>query len=131
MSIPFGTWMNCEIKILRREMGLVRSNKTPFFPALLLRRRGNDDAHIAERGNPGHRLFRSTERHLGTDREPPVGSQVVTSRPGYLHHGIYVGGGKIVHYAGLARGLHRGPVEEISFAHFMRGRSTWPRTLLD
>jgi len=44
-----------------------------------------------------------------------------TPRRGYVHHGIYVGDGKVVHYAGLAHGLRRGPVEEISLARFANG----------
>ena len=52
-----------------------------------------------------------------------MGSHVVTARRGYLHHGIYVGAGKVVHYAGLTNGLHRGPVEETSLGSFARGRT--------
>jgi hypothetical protein len=55
--------------------------------------------------------------------EPLPGSHVVTPRRGYLHHGIYVGFGRVVHYSGLAYGLRRGPVEEISVARFTDGRS--------
>jgi Lecithin retinol acyltransferase len=54
--------------------------------------------------------------------EPSLGSHVVTPRRGYLHHGIYVGAGRVVHYSGLAYGLRRGPVEEISLARFGDGR---------
>ena len=54
---------------------------------------------------------------------PPVGSHVVTMRRAYLHHGIYVGCGKVVHYSGLAHGLRRGPVEEVSLADFARGHT--------
>ena len=61
------------------------------------------------------------------DKEPPLGSHVVTPRRGYLHHGIYVGDGKVVHYAGLAYGLRRGPVEETSLLRFTRGRPLWVR----
>lgn len=32
--------------------------------------------------------------------EPPLGSHVTTPRRGYLHHGISVGGGNVVHYPG-------------------------------
>ena len=59
---------------------------------------------------------------LVAEQEPPLGSHVVTPRRGYLHHGIYVGDGNVVHYAGLAYGLRRGAVEEISLAQFTRGR---------
>jgi hypothetical protein len=58
-------------------------------------------------------------------QEPPLGSHLVTPRRGYLHHGIYVGDGKVVHYAGLACGLLRGPVEEVPMARFTRGRPVW------
>jgi hypothetical protein len=59
------------------------------------------------------------------ESEPSLGSHVVTPRRGYLHHGIYVGDGKVVHYAGLADSLRPGPVEEISLARFTRGRAVW------
>jgi hypothetical protein len=54
--------------------------------------------------------------------EPYLGAHVVTPRRGYFHHGIYVGGDKVVHYAGFVCGLRRGPVEEVPFDHFTRGR---------
>ena len=60
--------------------------------------------------------------------EPSLGAHVVTPRCGYLHHGIYVGSGKVVHYSGLARGLRRGPIEEISLAGFTDGHSVWTRS---
>jgi hypothetical protein len=60
--------------------------------------------------------------------DPPMGSHIVTPRRGYLHHGIYVGNGKVVHYAGLCHGLHRGPVEEVSLARFACGRPVWVRS---
>jgi hypothetical protein len=61
-------------------------------------------------------------------QELPLGSHLVTPRRGYLHHGIYVGDGKVVHYAGLASGLHRGPVEEVPLARFTRGRPLWVKS---
>jgi hypothetical protein len=62
------------------------------------------------------------------DQEPPLGSHLVTPRRGYLHHGIYVGARKVVHYSGLARGLRGGPVEEVPFAHFACGHQVWLRS---
>ena len=59
------------------------------------------------------------------DTEPPLGAHLVTQRRGYHHHGIYVGDGKVVHYAGLAGSLHRGPVEEITLARFAAGHEIW------
>ncbi|HMI75116.1 MAG TPA: lecithin retinol acyltransferase family protein [Steroidobacteraceae bacterium] len=57
-----------------------------------------------------------------------MGSHLVTPRRGYLHHGIYAGARKVVHYSGLAHGLRRGPVEEVSFAHFARAQRIWVRS---
>ena len=64
---------------------------------------------------------------LGSKSRPPLGAHVVSRRHGYLHHGIYVGEGKVVHYGGLARGLRRRPVEEISLTVFAAGRPLWMR----
>jgi Lecithin retinol acyltransferase len=61
------------------------------------------------------------------DQEPPLASHLVTSRRGYLHHGIYVGDRKVVHYSGLVHGLRRGPVEEVPLAYFARGQRVWVR----
>jgi hypothetical protein len=51
------------------------------------------------------------------------GTHLVTSRRGYVHHGIYVGGGMVVHYAGLSRFLRSGPVEEVTITRFSMGRA--------
>jgi|GEM_PF-4157538 len=64
------------------------------------------------------RGLRLCDRPLDPEREPPLGAHMVTPRRGYTHHGIYVGASQVVHYAGLARGLRRGPVEEISLSSF-------------
>jgi hypothetical protein len=64
---------------------------------------------------------------LDPAREPPLGAHILTPRRGYTHHGIYVGRGRVVHYGGLSRGLHRGPVEEVPLSQFARGRPIWIR----
>ncbi|MFT4067995.1 lecithin retinol acyltransferase family protein [Paraburkholderia sp.] len=51
----------------------------------------------------------------------PIGAHLVTQRNGYEHHGIYVGNGRVVHYAGFASSAHRGPVEEVELARFAAG----------
>ncbi|WP_322028731.1 lecithin retinol acyltransferase family protein [Paraburkholderia sp. J76] len=53
--------------------------------------------------------------------EPPLGAHLVSRRAGYTHHGIYVGGGRVVHYAGLCVSLHRGPIEEVTLERFAAG----------
>ena len=88
------------------------------------KRGGKRDAPISKRACPPY----GAKWLLVSEQEPLVGSHIVTPRRGYLHHGIYVGGGRIVHYAGLAHGLRRGPVEEISIARFARGRAVWVRS---
>ena len=61
------------------------------------------------------------DSRLRTGEEPLLGSHLVTRRAFYSHHGIYVGEGRVVHYAGFAHGLRRGPVEEVSLEHFAHG----------
>jgi hypothetical protein len=90
---------------------------------LLPTRGGNSDPQISKRAAP-HRA----EWQLVTEQEPALGSHLVTPRRGYLHHGIYVGNGKVVHYAGLAHGLRRGPVEEVPLDRFTRGQPVWVRS---
>ncbi|CAJ0793627.1 Hydrolase [Ralstonia mannitolilytica] len=55
--------------------------------------------------------------------EPALGAHLVVQRNGYQHHGIYVGNGHVVHYAGFSRGQRRGPVERISITCFALGFS--------
>ena len=54
--------------------------------------------------------------------ELPIGAHLLTPRRGYTHHGIYVGDGRVVHYAGLCRSLVRGPVEEVTLEEFADGQ---------
>jgi hypothetical protein len=88
-------------------------------------KRGED--HDAREHPLSGRLL-GADRLLAGDQEPPLGSHLVTPRRGYLHHGIYVGARQVVHYSGLAHGLRRGPVEEVSLAHFARGQRVWVRS---
>jgi len=57
----------------------------------------------------------------GLRPEPSPGAHLTTSRRGYTHHGVYVGNGQVVHYAGFSRLWHSGPVEEVSLCHFADG----------
>jgi len=75
------------------------------------------DAQPAE-----HRISSQREWLVAADDVLPLAAHVVSSRTGYTHHGIYVGDGKVVHYAGLSRGWRHGPVEEVSLTEFSRGR---------
>jgi lecithin:retinol acyltransferase len=59
----------------------------------------------------------------GLRPEPSPGAHLTTSRGGYTHHGVYVGNGRVVHYAGFSRLWHSGPVEEVSLCQFADGCS--------
>jgi lecithin:retinol acyltransferase len=64
----------------------------------------------------------ATCQQEGEAPEPPVGAHLITPRRGYTHHGIYIGQGLVLHYAGLARNFQRSPVEEVSLERFANGR---------
>src|SRR5271156_2760694 len=66
---------------------------------------------------------RLVAHRVGFAQEPPLGAHLATSRRGYTHHGVYVGGGRVVHYSGLSGFWQCGPVEEVSLARFANGRS--------
>jgi HRAS-like suppressor 3 len=56
------------------------------------------------------------------DELPPIGAHLVTPRAWYSHHGIHIGEGRVVHYAGLYRSLRGGTVEIVTLEYFARGR---------
>jgi hypothetical protein len=59
----------------------------------------------------------------GWHDEPALGAHLATLRFGYTHHGIYIGSGMVVHYSGLSRSWHSGPVEEVTLARFALGHT--------
>src|SRR5215475_7986527 len=71
--------------------------------------------------------IRSSDRRLAANEEPPLGAHLITPRFAYAHHGIYVGGEAVVHYAAFASHWRRGPVEEVSLARFAHGHAVWVR----
>jgi hypothetical protein len=50
------------------------------------------------------------------------GTHLTTRRRGYVHHGLYAGDGRVIHYAGYGRRFRRGPVEEVTLECFAGGR---------
>ena len=62
------------------------------------------------------------ERTLVAGDEPPLAAHLASARGLYTHHGLYVGDGRVIHYAGPFRALFRGKVEEVSLQDFARGR---------
>src|SRR5215472_3742847 len=53
--------------------------------------------------------------------ELPIGAHLVAPRRFYRHHGIYAGGGRVIHYRGFKTLFERGPVEEVSLEAFAAG----------
>jgi hypothetical protein len=51
-----------------------------------------------------------------------AGCRLIVRRRAYFHHGIYLGNGRMIHYAGWSRGT-RGLVEEVSLDQFNRGQA--------
>lgn len=49
------------------------------------------------------------------------GMHLISPRQGYMHHGIYVGKGQVIHYSGFSHGFHRGPVVQVSVESFSKG----------
>ncbi|MEQ5184512.1 lecithin retinol acyltransferase family protein [Providencia alcalifaciens] len=47
-----------------------------------------------------------------------VGDHIYSPRTGYTHHGIYIGGDKVVHYAGLSHGLSKDGIQETTLIEF-------------
>lgn len=47
-----------------------------------------------------------------------IGSHLKVARLGYTHHGIYIGGGKVIHYAGFCQAFKSAPVEITTLAEF-------------
>ena len=59
---------------------------------------------------------------LGSEWVP--GTRLIVLRRGYRHHGIYVGSGRVIHYAGLTR-HRRGRIEEVSLDDFIGNRPVY------
>jgi len=59
----------------------------------------------------------------GSNTEPTLGAHLITERRGYEHHGIYVGSGRVIHYAGFTRSERRGSVEEVPIEQFADGHA--------
>jgi hypothetical protein len=53
---------------------------------------------------------------------PNIGAHLITPWMGFAHHGIYVGGGKVIHYGALVYDIIRRPVEEVTLEAFAGGR---------
>jgi hypothetical protein len=64
----------------------------------------------------------SVEHSLGN---PPVGSHLISPRTFYIHHGIYLGNGRIAHYGGCSGPLNSSSIEVTDLEHFAKGKTIW------
>ncbi|MEM5733311.1 lecithin retinol acyltransferase family protein [Shewanella algae] len=49
------------------------------------------------------------------------GDHLVSSRLGYDHHGLYLGGGEVIHYSGFSELLDKGSIEITTLENFEQG----------
>src|ERR1700738_3853720 len=68
------------------------------------------------------RVPRISARASDAPEQLVPGMHLIIYRRGYTHHGIYLGDGRVVHYAGRIKYPH-GLIEEISLAEFSEGRA--------
>ena len=59
----------------------------------------------------------------GSNDEPALGAHLITKRHGYEHQGIYAGSGMVIHDAGFAKSVRRGPIEEVPLEQFADGHA--------
>jgi Lecithin retinol acyltransferase len=77
-----------------------------------------------------HPACRALRRRRSEEVAEPYGSlnslepgvELIVKRRGYRHHGVYVGEGQVIQYAGWFRHA-RGLVEEVSLEQFANGRA--------
>ncbi len=50
-----------------------------------------------------------------------IGDHLVTPRRGYMHHGIFVGNGKVIHYGGYTKGKADGIIVVTTLDEFAQG----------
>lgn len=62
------------------------------------------------------------------DTDLPPGTHLTTKRRAYVHHGLYVGAGRVIHYRGFDRRLRRGMVEEVMLEAFAGGHGWQVKT---
>lgn len=103
------------IRMLLR--GAVRSRQARWLRYFV---RNAGEAHATDsHGSPP----RWRDRMLAGSEEPAIGAHLITRRVCYVHHGIYLGGGKVIHCGAVSCFVPRGPVEEVSLRNFRRGRA--------
>ena len=59
---------------------------------------------------------------MDAEKQLLPGARLIIRRRAYFHHGIYVGNGRVIHYAGWFHSA-RGLVEEVTLEQFTEGRA--------
>jgi len=59
-----------------------------------------------------------------------IGDHLVSPRIGYDHHGLYMGGGKVIHYSGFSEVLDKGSIEITSINDFTQGNGCYVKSHL-
>jgi hypothetical protein len=67
-----------------------------------------------------HLVFQAPTYLSVKPMELAPGTQLIVSRIGYRHHGIYIGNGRVIHYVRRIR-YPEGLIEEVSILEFSRG----------
>lgn len=57
-----------------------------------------------------------------------AGDHLITKRMGYSHHGLYVGNGQVIHYAGFTSWFIKGAVSLTSTEEFTQGHDCYIKT---
>lgn len=55
----------------------------------------------------------------------PVGAHLISPRRFFIHHGIYLGGGRIAHYGGYRDSIKPGSIEVTDLERFADSRPVW------
>ena len=100
------------------------------YPSLEHRRTRNHRSNRTTVSTDARQMYAQMdgEQPTGLDKilvggeEPPLNAHLTTPRIGFVHHGIYVADGRVVHCGAAFWSLPRGPVEEVSLSSFSRGR---------
>jgi hypothetical protein len=117
--------MTIRLSTLFFKSALVNVNSS----ACLSSESSENEMHVCVPGSGLSSMHLSTHTHLtrveGGDDVIPAGSHLVSPRAFYVHHGIYLGDGKVAHYSGLSGSLRPGPIEVTGLQQFANGRSIW------
>jgi hypothetical protein len=89
--------------------------------------RVRSDAYVTVRETRRSIALNRSDRLLSGNEDPPLGAHLVTPRFAFAHHGVYLGGRKVMHYGAVPYQLRGAPVEEVAFSFFAHGHPVYVR----